>query len=125
MLGKKAEISRVVGKVSLQIGNAGVGVAVLDTEHGPKVEIESGAFGNLMQQFGFFTDRVGLFNLGQLFMKASESTQRYAETYVHAARGDYPRSFGRPMAGNMECSPPDMEAGDLAEIKTELKKALD
>lgn len=108
---------RVVGKVSLSIGNAGVGVAVLDTEHGPKVEIESGAFGNLMQKFGFFTDRVGLFNLGQLFMKASENTQRYAETYVHAARGDELRSFGRPMS---------MEAGgDMCAIQDELRKAID
>lgn len=120
MLSKKAEISRVVGEVGLNIGNAGATFRVVDSEFGPKIEIETGALGNLMQQLGIYVDRVALFNLGNLFLKASENTQRYAETYVHAARGENYRSFGRPMAGNMECSSPDM-----AEIKAELKKALD
>ena len=112
---------RLVGNVNLDIGNAGASIKVLDTDHGPEIVIFTGAFGNLESQLKLKTDRQALENLGALFMKAAQGTQRYAEPYCHALRGETGRNFGMPMGG-METLKSELKK-DLEDVAGMLKKA--
>lgn len=110
---------RLVGNVNLDIGNAGASIKVVDTNDGPTIVIYTGAFGNLETSLTFKVDRQALENLGALFTKASQRTQRYAEPYCNALRGESGRGFGMPM-GAMSESPADAASEAIGKL---LKKA--
>jgi len=72
-------MAKVIGSVYWHVGNSGVTFKVIDEGYGPTLEIESSAFGNLVQKSKFYTDIKSLDALIRLLEQAK--TKTYSEPY--------------------------------------------
>lgn len=70
-------------EIYLHVGNSGVNFKITD-ERGPTLNIGTSSFGNLVQDLKVFTNREGLFRLGEMLIKAAHGKFETKE-YCHLA----------------------------------------